>query len=130
MSNTAAKKTSNGSVLEIVKALVISLAATLLLILLFSLCITWFEIPEAAIMPVNQVIKALSLLAGCLIGFSSANGGWRKGLITGILYVALAFIIFSILDGVFEFGWSLLIDIALGGIMGLICGIMAVNIRK
>ncbi|MDR0856153.1 MAG: TIGR04086 family membrane protein [Clostridiales bacterium] len=116
--------------LEVTKALAVAVSLTLALILLFALVIGWLSVPEAAIMPVNQGIKAISLLAGSLFSFRVKKGGWKKGLLLGILYVVAAFIIFSLMSGSFSFTWMLAVDAALGTVMGVICGIIAVNVRK
>ncbi|MDR3318681.1 MAG: TIGR04086 family membrane protein [Clostridiales bacterium] len=116
--------------LEVVKALAIAIASTLVLILIFALIICLAGIPDGAIMPINQGIKIVSLLLASLLSFKVKKGGWKKGMLLGVIYVAAAFIIFSLIDGAFEFKWSLAIDILLGTVVGIICGIIAVNIRK
>jgi len=116
--------------LEIVKGLTISIAVSLLLVLVFALVIKTANIPNDYITPVNQAIKALSLLTGSLFSFKIKSGGWKKGLVLGVLYIVLAYAIFSLLDGKFKFGMSLLYDFLLGAAMGLICGVIAVNITR
>ena len=53
--------------------------------------------------------------------------GFISGLVIGFFYTILAFITFSILDGNFVFSKTLLNDLLFGGIIGAICGIIAVN---
>jgi len=69
-------------------------------------------------------------LSACLISLKFESNGWLWGLMTGILYIVFAFVVFSLLDGEFNIGLSLINDIALGGVSGLISGIIAVNLRK
>lgn len=84
--------------------------------------------PDSAISPINQVIKGISILIGCFIGLKKSNEmGFISGLVIGIFYTALAFVTFSILDGQFVFSKTLLNDLLFGGIIGAICGIIAVN---
>ena len=116
--------------LEIVKGLTIAIIVSLLLVLTFALVIKMANLPNSYIAPVNQAIKALSLLIGSLFSFKIKSGGWKKGLLLGIFYILLAYAIFSLLDGQFKFGISLLYDFLLGAAMGLICGVIAVNISR
>lgn len=55
--------------------------------------------------------------------------GFLKGLIIGLCYTIVAFVIFSILSKNFNFGKSLFNDILFGCISGIICGVIAVNIK-
>ena len=47
------------------------------------------------------------------------------GIVIGILYIALSFVILSLLDGEFSFGLGILNDVALGSITGMVSGILA-----
>ncbi|MCL2751801.1 MAG: TIGR04086 family membrane protein [Firmicutes bacterium] len=114
--------------LEIVKALTIAIVSSLLLVLVFALLIKAANIPDRAIAPVNQAIKAISLLIGALFSFKIKEGGWKKGLLLGVIYIVAAFLIFSLLDGKFKFDITLLFDFLIGAVMGVICGVIAVNI--
>lgn len=120
----------NSYLLETVKALVISLIITLVAVLLAALIIKLCNVPTSAIPIINQVIKGVSILTAALISFKLPKNGWLRGMIFGILYIALTFVVFSLLDGEFKFGISLLTDVALGAVSGLISGIIAVNLKK
>ena len=56
--------------------------------------------------------------------------GLITGFLIGVLYTALAFVVFSILNGGFVFEMSLINDLLFGGIAGGIAGIIAVNFKK
>jgi putative membrane protein (TIGR04086 family) len=92
--------------------------------------ISIFSISTSAVPIINQVIKSLCILISALITFKLPKNGWIRGILFGILYSFLTFFVFSLLYGEFSFGLSLLNDIALGGVTGLISGIIAVNLRK
>ncbi|HEY8423509.1 MAG TPA: TIGR04086 family membrane protein [Clostridia bacterium] len=115
--------------LEVLKALTIALIISLVLILLMALIITFVDISDTAIEIINQVIKGVSLLTASIISFKEKSNGWKKGLLLGVIYIIAAFLIFSLMNGKFTFGWNILIDLVAGSIMGLICGIFAVNIK-
>lgn len=117
-------------VLETVIAVFVALIISLILVVVAAFAIKLFSIPDNAIMIINQVIKGLSILVAGLICLKLPNNGWLRGFIVGLVYILLAFVVFSLLSGEFTFGLSLLNDAVLGGVSGLISGIIAVNIRK
>ena len=118
------------SVLVVSKALVLALVFTLAFILIFALVMQWCNVPTAWVTPINQVIKGVSLLLACLIAFRGTSNGWRKGLVLGDIYIIVAWVLFSALSGEWEIGWSVLIDLATGGMMGLLSGAIAVNVKR
>ena len=117
--------------LNILKGSLISLALSLVLILIFAFFIKYVAVPENAIKPINQVIKGISLLVGTFIALKkSSQMGLINGLLIGLTYTVLAFVVFSILDGHFEFSKTLVNDLLFGGIIGGIFGVIAVNFKK
>ncbi len=119
-----------GYVFEIVKANIIALIFALVAVLLSALVVKIFNINDKAIPIINQVIKSLSILLGCLLSLIKPNNGWLRGIICGFIFVWISFVVFSLLDSKFVFGLSLLNDCVLGMVTGMISGIIAVNIRK
>ena len=119
-----------GYVFEIVKANIIVLIFALVAVLLSALVVKIFNINDKAIPIINQVIKSLSILLGCLLSLKKPNNGWLRGIICGFIFVWISFVVFSLLDSKFVFGLSLLNDCVLGMVTGMISGIIAVNIRK
>ncbi len=125
------QSSTKSKILNIIKGSFWGVAFSLVCILIFALIIKFTSISEKAIQPVNQIIKVLSILFACyVVGKKIKKGGVFVGLFTGLLYTIVAYIIFSILDGHFSFGLSLLNDIAFGGIIGLISGILCINLRN
>jgi putative membrane protein (TIGR04086 family) len=116
--------------LEVLKGLTIALIISLVLILAMALVITFVDVSDTVIAVINQIIKAVSLLVASIIAFKEKSNGWKKGLILGIIYIVAAFLIFSLMDGKFTFGWNILFDLIAGAVMGIICGIFAVNIKR
>lgn len=115
----------------LLKGTLISLAVSLVGILIFAFFIKYVAVPTSAIRPVNQVIKGISLFVGTFIALKKTDKmGLVTGLLIGLFYTVLAFVVFSILDGHFEFSKTLVNDLLFGGIIGAICGIIAVNLRK
>lgn len=123
-------KKSSGYIIEVIKALIIGIILSLVLILVAAFIIKICNIPTGAIPIINQVIKGLSILVGCLLALKLPHNGWVRGIVVGLLYIVVSFIIFSLLDGKFEWGLNILNDIALGSITGMLSGIIAANIHK
>ncbi|HEY8390883.1 MAG TPA: TIGR04086 family membrane protein [Clostridia bacterium] len=116
--------------LEILKGLTIALIISLILILAMALVITFVDVSDTVIAIINQIIKAVSLLVASIVSFKEKSKGWKKGLILGVVYIIAAYIIFSLMEGKFTFGWSILFDLIAGAVMGIVCGIFAVNLGK
>ena len=117
-------------ILEMVKALIMSLIITLLLVLIATFAIKLFNIPTDSIIIINQVIKGLSIFVSALVCFKLPSCGFIRGIILGILYILLSFVVFSLFNNEFSFGIGLLNDVTLGAVTGLISGVIAVNLRK
>ena len=52
---------------SLLSAVLVSVASTLIMILLFALVIRFFNVKDSWIFPINQVIKCISLLFGVMI---------------------------------------------------------------
>ena len=125
------KKLNNKFVFEILKGCLIAIAISLIGILFFAFVIKMFGITDQYLKPVNQVIKGVSILLGVFVSLKqSKDKGLLKGLIVGVCYTLIAFVVFSALNGKFSFDKSLLNDVLFGGITGAICGIIATNFKK
>ena len=117
--------------MSIVKGCLTALCVSLVGILIFAFILKFTNISDSVINPVNQVIKGASIFLGVFIGLKKEKEmGLVSGLLIGILFTMIAFIVFSVLDGRFVFDRTLLNDMLFGGIMGAICGIICVNIKK
>ena len=117
--------------LNILKGSLVALSVSLVGILIFAFFIKYVAVPTEAIKPVNQVIKGISLLVGTLVALKKVNQmGLINGLLIGLCYTVIAFLVFSILDGNFEFNKTLVNDLLFGGIIGGICGVIAVNLKR
>ena len=117
-------------ILEVVKAVIIALIISLVGVLLAALVIKLFNVPSGAIPIINQVLKGVSVLVACLVSFKIPKNGWVKGIAVGLFYTALAFVIFSLLDGAFKFDLTILNDVAIGCVSGFLSGIITANISK
>ena len=125
-------KVKNSSLFTILRGSFIAVSISLMLILGFALIIKFLDISENLIMPINQIIKIVSIFFGTLFAFNSfnKNKGFLKGFAIGVIYTVLAYLTFSILAGQFSFTLTSLTDMLFGGIIGGISGIIVVNIKN
>jgi len=128
-----ALKTEKGKsvALCLLKGVVAGLCVSLVGILLFAFVLRFTSISDKVIAPVNQVIKGVSIFFGVFLGLKKCKkNGLLNGFLIGFLFTILAFLVFSLLDGAFSFDKTLLNDIIFGSIIGAICGIICVNLKK
>lgn len=117
--------------LSIIKGSVIALCVSLVCVLLFAFCLKFTPLSEKLITPINQVIKGISIFLGVLLGLKKQKEmGLVSGLLIGLIYTFVAFLVFSALNRSFDFDRTLLNDTIFGAIIGGICGIICVNIKK
>ncbi len=118
------------AILYIIKGAIISLIFSIILVLGFAVVLRFVDMSDSIIKIINQVIKALSIFLGCLLGLKkSKEHGLYKGIVLGLIYTVVAFLMFSLLDGSFAFSGSVMIDLCYGGIVGGLCGIINSSIR-
>lgn len=125
-------KEKNGNIaLCVVKGVATGLCIALVGILLFAFVLRFTNISDKIIAPVNQVIKGVSIFFGVFIGLKKHKEmGLLSGLLIGLFFTIVAFLVFSLLDGAFCFDKALLNDIIFGSVIGAICGIICVNLKK
>ena len=118
-------------ILDIVKTVVIAVLTSMVFVLVFALIVKATDLSETVIGYVNVGIKIVSVLIGTLLGFKrGGSGGWLKGLIAGLLYVFTSFLVFASISGNFSLGDLSWLDVLTGAVVGLICGVIAVNAKK
>lgn len=118
-------------VLSILKGSVYALCISLVCVLVFAFCLKFTPLSESLITPINQVIKGVSIFLGVLLGLKKQKEmGLASGLLIGLVYTIVAFLAFSALNHSFVFDRTLVNDIIFGTIIGGICGIICVNLKK
>ena len=125
------KGSSKSTFFSIIKGSIFSLCISLVCVLLFAFCLKFTPISETLITPINQVIKGVSIFLGVFLGLKKQkNMGLLSGLLIGFIYTITAFLVFSALNRNFVFDRTLVNDLIFGTIIGGICGIICVNIKK
>lgn len=124
------KISANSLTLQVLKGCIVSTTISLMLILLFAVIIRFVNISEKVIMPINQIIKIVSIFLGCFLSLKNTNKGFIKGMLIGLCYAILSYMIFSFLSGSLAIAITSLTDMLFCVAIGGISGILSVNIRK
>ena len=120
-----------GFMLSVLKGSLISLCVSLVGILIFAFFLRFTSLSDKFILPINEVIKGISVFLGTFLGFKHEKKmGLLGGLLIGLFYTILAFLAFSLLNQSFVFDKTFATDLAFNSIIGAICGIICVNIKK
>ncbi len=115
----------------LVKGLLFSIIFTAVAVLALAFLYKFVEMSDGAIKVANQIIKILSIALGVKIALKKDKSkGLLKGVIIGVLYTILSFVLFSLLAKNFSFSLSLVTDIIFAGLVGLIFGVLFVNLKK
>lgn len=118
-------------ILPILKGVLTALAITIIGILVFSVIYKFCNFSDNIIKIVNQVIKILSIFLGTLVVLkNNKTKGMIKGAIVGVIYMIFAYILFCLLVNTFSISISLLFDLIFASIVGVVSGIILVNIKK
>lgn len=114
-------------ILDYLKGIVISLLLSLGFIIIFAFSLNWFDVSDSFIPLITLIIKGICVLIGSCVAVRGSEKGLIKGIVFGLIYIFCAFIIFSILSGVFSFDFSFILDLAFASLLGGIVGIIKVN---
>lgn len=114
---------------EILKGCLFALILTLFLVLILGIIVKFVNVSDQILMPINQIIKVLSVFVGTLIAIKQKSNGAIKGLLIGLIYTLLSVFVFLILGGKLSDSFSY-VDVIFGAVIGSISGIIAVNVGK
>ncbi|MEG1547153.1 MAG: TIGR04086 family membrane protein [Clostridia bacterium] len=123
--NKESKQRESGIVMASVKGALIASIASLMLILAYAFALKqgWLSTSSTAmITPAIKVICAA--LAALLATRHCTKMRWLCGAIAGLIYVLLAFMVFSILSSTFDFSLALLSDMGMGAVSGMLAAIV------
>ena len=129
MANKIVESTSKGGVV-LMKGIIISFALTLISVFIFSIVLTYTNIPESTIFPVIVFITALSILVGSSISTIKIHkNGILNGGIIGIVYILILYLISSMTSTGFALTIQSIILMISATIAGMLGGIVGVNIK-
>ncbi len=117
----------NNVVFDFLKGLIVSMTISFGLVLAFAFSLRWWQVNESMIMPMNLLIKMVSVIFGAMVAIKGDRAGLVKGLVFGLLYMSVAFISFSFLANTFVLDLSFFLDLVCSAVAGAIVGIIKVN---
>ena len=110
-----------GAVMRAVRGAIIGLVVTVACVLLFAVVVKETAISDQAIGAINQGIKVVCVfLAAFIASRGMGDGRVFAGVLSGVLYILLGYLTFSLIDGAFGNPLLLLADLALGAIIGML----------
>ena len=123
------EKSKNGFFISILLSAGLSVICALVGILIFALIVKFSNFNSGVIKGVNQFLKVIAIFIGCFFCLRQGKGA-IKGLLSGLLFTILLYLIFSLIGGSINFGTAFIVDILFCAIIGAICGIISVNVKK
>lgn len=113
------KKINFAGLGNILKASLIGVVASIILVLVFAFVLKFVDLNSSAISIVDQIIKAVSVIISVFI-LSKINGEnlLIKGILAGIFYSIISFVVFSIMNGGVHFSVAIFTDLLFCGAIG------------
>lgn len=103
---------------------------TLILLVIFSLVLTFTSIPESVEIPVLIIITAISILIGSSLSTIKLNkNGILNGGAVGLIYIAILYILSTIVTGTFVLNMAGIILVICSCVAGMLGGIIGVNMK-
>ena len=122
------QKAENKTIKNVAKGVVISLISTCIMLLIFTILLTYIDINENLIDTVIIIITAISILIGSSIGnYKMKKNGLLNGAIIGMGYIITIYLISSILNWKFSLNFKSIIMIIITIFFGILGGIIGVN---
>ena len=124
------KITNENLIYNYLKGLIVAMLFSFAVIFLFAYCLKWFDFNRPAITTIVLAIKGVSVLIGAAVAVKGETMGLIKGAMFGLIYILLAFTIFSFISGSFDFNISGILDGFFAMLVGGIVGIVKVNRKR
>lgn len=111
------------------RGVLLSIAATLAAVVLFSVAIGLWDIPDGVIRVINQVIKVGAIFLGVQAVVPRGDeGGIRRGALVGLIYMGVGVLVYALLSQQkitwLDYVIDVLMGIAAGGLSGMALGSM------
>lgn len=120
-----------GAAAQIVKGCIGGIVFTIVMVLLFAFLLKSMALADGVIAPVNEGIKLAAVLLTAYLATKKPTGPpWLIGAVSGVVYMAAGFFVFSLLDGGLGLWQILLSDALTGALVGLIGGLLFRTILK
>lgn len=114
---------------RILKGLGMALLVTVAGVAVFALLMQWIRPTENVVRVINQVLKLASVGAGVYVAVGrGCEGGLLKGVLVGVLYMAIGVGVYALLSGQGAPMSAYLADVAMGAAGGGIVGMILSNL--
>ena len=117
--------------IKIIKGSLIAIILSIIFLTIYSALLAYTTISEETMVPVTIIITGISILIGSF--FSSMKikkQGLLNGAFVGVIYMLILYILSGIFLSSFVLNFKSIIMILSGLVMGMIGGIIGVNIKK
>ena len=118
-----------GFTVSFIKGVFTAVISALVGVLIFALIIKMANLSSGVVKPVNQFIKVISIFLGCFFAVSGKRGYIKGGLI-GIISIIIIYLLFALISGANVFSGGFIIDLLFSLAVGVLSGILAVNLKK
>jgi len=121
----------NQTTRAVIKGILHAVILSLILVFAFALIVLIAGLPSGFIRPGAQVIKVLSIFWGVLVALRGIEKrGWLFGMLIGLLYTVIIFLIFSIIDTNFGITTGLLADTLFACVIGAVSAMILKILRR
>lgn len=129
MINMSENISENGNnIKKVIKGSAFSIIITLIGLLVYSIILSYTSVSESTIPTIVIIITAISILIGSTISTSNIKkNGIINGMLVGIIYIAIIYLLSSIVTGNFLLNSTSIIMIIASVLTGALGGIIGVN---
>ena len=122
-------KENNKEILQIIKGSILAIVLTAIFMTIYAAILSFTNISENTIIPVVIVLTGISLLIGSSIStISLKRKGMLNGSLVGLTYMLILYFISSCIQWNFSINLYSVIMVAVGVFMGMVGGIIGVNL--
>ncbi len=129
MINVSENISENGNnIKKVIKGSAFSIIITLIGLLIYSIILSYTSVSESTIPTIVIIITAISVLIGSTISTSNIKkNGIINGMFVGLIYIAIIYLLSSIVTGNFLLNITSIIMIITSVLTGALGGIIGVN---
>ena len=129
MINVSENFSENGNnIKKVIKGSAFSIIITLIGLLIYSIILSYTSVSESTIPTIVIIITAISILIGSTISTSNIKkNGIINGMFVGLIYIAIIYLLSSIVTGNFLLNITSIIMIITSVLTGALGGIIGVN---
>ncbi len=119
---------NENNIIKILKGSAISIIITLIGLLIYSIILSYTSVAETTMPVTIIIISAISILIGSTISTSNIKkNGIINGMFVGLIYIAIIYLLSSIVTGNFLLNITSIIMIITSVLTGALGGIIGVN---